>query len=266
MTNGGPMGQIRSGSSRRMVTMNTSAIPPSMGPIVEPGMDTPTAVSPAAHRNLPLDMPAGVAMGTMYEYDQDYEDDYNHDYRYNSTAAAAAYPDSHPPLHHQRPANLKSDSSEEDPPEEALPSTDLPQAPYQSMLQEERARTSTTHMAAASRSRLTATQAAPRPYPKPGLPPEPNLGAWEPLLPQSRLGRRILTKPLRRPDFVRASILQETNRSTPLPPETSAFECGTCGSLLGFSTFAVVVRCPSCGNVQPAASYPNRSQRDYDDR
>jgi len=126
----------------------------------------------------------------------------------------------------------------------------LPNAPYQEMLQNygredpsiQRAR----HSMAAK------PKPADRPYPVPGPPQEPTNQAIEPTLPASRLGRRMLThRPERQPDYVVAKLSDGQSSSS---LDCTLVECVACRATVEIPKSTVMLSCPSCDQVHPAAS------------
>lgn len=98
-----------------------------------------------------------------------------------------------------------------------------------------------------------ANQPSKLPHPEAGRPQPTTIQFTEPIMPSSRLGRRILlNKPERQPDFVPAELSDHSQPHRAL--DFIYVECGTCGSRLSIPKSAVMVSCPVCDHVHPAAS------------
>ncbi len=122
----------------------------------------------------------------------------------------------------------------------------LPNAPYQQLMQHYARENPPVHGARVS-PRSKHNQ---RPYPQPGRPQEPTTPAIEPNVPPSRLGRRMLARKIeRKPDFVVAEF------ATASPPiDSTNVECITCQAALEIPKSVIVILCPNCDQIQPAAS------------
>jgi len=95
-------------------------------------------------------------------------------------------------------------------------------------------------------------QALPTPTAVP--PPRPNQKPVEPSVPASRLGRRCLTrKPKREPDLVKGLVVAGANR-TIRARDTVVVNCANCGTEIQIARNAIVVSCPSCYKISPAAT------------
>lgn len=101
-------------------------------------------------------------------------------------------------------------------------------------------------------SSSSSRQALPTPTAVP--PPRPNQKPVEPSVPASRLGRRCLTrKPKREPDLVKGLVVAGANR-TIRARDTVVVNCANCGTEIQIARNAIVVSCPSCYKISPAAT------------
>lgn len=126
----------------------------------------------------------------------------------------------------------------------------LPNAPYQDLMQNY-GREDPSILRA--RKSMASAKTTERPYPQPGPPQEPTIQATEPTPPASRLGRRILTqRPERQPDFIVAKLC--TGQSTTALDFCYHVECVTCRASIEIPKNIVMLSCPNCDQVHPAAS------------
>jgi len=85
-------------------------------------------------------------------------------------------------------------------------------------------------------------------------PPKPNYTPLEPSVPHSRLGRRcLIDKPKREADLVKGLAVVGADGSI-RSRDTIVVNCAKCGADLSMPRSAIVVSCPSCYKISPAAS------------
>lgn len=235
------------GMSRRATSAAVARLPSlrsvqggPMGPMEPPVTEGASGVEPMGMQ--------GVAMGTMYDTDS-HSNSTRSRSRYSHAAAPTAAPSNagFNTSHGRLPGTAPPSSSQNSRASESY----LPTAPYQEMMQ-----TFGREDPAVERARMSMAgtrKQAELPLPQPGRPQGPTSQAMEPAMPQSRLGRRILTqKPVRQPDFVRAKVAGESSKAMPL--DYTNVECVTCRSTIEIPKSAVVILCPTCEQVHPAAS------------
>jgi predicted RNA-binding Zn-ribbon protein involved in translation (DUF1610 family) len=136
-------------------------------------------------------------------------------------------------------------------------------APYQTMMQQEQDEDPTV---ARARSLMLAhrdNRPSKLPEPTPGIPMEPTQSAIEPTKPETRIGRRyILKKPQRAPDLIKATLITSPNQLQQLLDQSQqgetvvvyALDCASCGAPLQVHKTAILVSCPQCDSVNPAAT------------
>lgn len=128
-------------------------------------------------------------------------------------------------------------------------------APYQSMLQTSRSREDPT-IARARQSMAGIGEINEQERPLPGSPPpqHPTETYVEPAIPPSRLGRRCLVqKPKREPELVKGLVVQNSSSGN-ISNSKVYVGCANCGVTMQISKNAVVVSCPNCYEIRPAAS------------
>jgi hypothetical protein len=94
-----------------------------------------------------------------------------------------------------------------------------------------------------------------RPYPRPGLPKEPATPAAEPDMPTTKLGRRCLAQKWKRtPDKTVAEVVVDgLLEEIPSRDSLLQMQCAGCEVLLQVPRTTLLVECPNCEEVHPAA-------------